>query len=394
MTPEAIRAMFARRERTWALHDASSLTADFAEDCVLESPTAGTVFGRCAVEKVYQHYFAAFPDLTLHTQDLLIIGDRVVQTAIVNGTDTGGFLGQAPTGKPFRITGVFIFTLRADQIVHERRVTDRGGLLLQLGTEAGFAMESARLYRATLDRTRQEHELRVAAELQQALLPPARHLGNGFELAAASVPCRAIGGDFFDYFNLSSGGFGLALGDVAGKGPPAALLAAVLQGILAAHAHAGGAPAETLQRVNESLVRRAVESRFATMVYAALSHDGRLTYCNAGHNAPLLIGRRGLLRLEKGGPIVGAFSEAKFEQETLQLDSGDTLVMFSDGISEALNPVENGFGDERLLTCVRANQDLAPPILLEYLLETVSQFAAGAAQSDDRTLLVLRYLGP
>ena len=302
MTPDAIRAMFARRERAWALRDASSLTADFAEDCVLESPTAGTVFGRSAVEKVYQHYFAAFPDLTFLTQDLLIVGDRVVQTAICNGTDIGGFLGQAPTGKPFRITVVCIFTLRADQVVHERRVTDRGGLLLQLGTEAGFAVETARLYRATLDRTRQEHELRLAAELQQALLPPARHLGNGFELAAASVPCRAIGGDFFDYFNLSSGGFGLALGDVAGKGPPAALLAAVLQGILAAHALACDAPAETLQRVNESLLRRAVESRFATIVYAALSHDGRLTYCNAGHNPPLLIGRRGLLRLREGGP--------------------------------------------------------------------------------------------
>jgi phosphoserine phosphatase RsbU/P len=167
----------------------------------------------------------------------------------------------------------------------------------------------------------------------------------------------------------------------------------VLQGILAAHVHAGGAPAETLKRVNESLVRRPVESRFATMVYGALSHDGRLTSCNAGHNAPLLIGKRGLLRLETGGSIVGAFSEATFEQETLQLDSGDTLVMFSDGITEALNPAENEFGDERLLTCVQANQDLAPPTLLDYLLETVGQFAAGAAQSDDRTLFVLRYLG-
>ena len=142
MTPEAIRAMFAQRERAWALHDASTLTADFAEDCVLESPTAGTVFGRCAVEKVYQHYFAAFPDLAFLTQDVLIVGDRVVQTAICSGTDTGGFLGQAPTGKPFRMTVVCIFTLRAEQIVHERRVTDLGGLLLQLGTEAGFAMEA------------------------------------------------------------------------------------------------------------------------------------------------------------------------------------------------------------------------------------------------------------
>jgi predicted ester cyclase len=301
MTPDANRAMFARRERAWALHDFSSLAGDHAEDCVLESPTAGVLVGRGAIEKLYRDYLEAFADLVFQTQDLLIIGDRVVQTGICSGTDTGGFLGQAPTGKRFRITAVFIFTLRADQIVHERRVLDRGGLLLQLGTEAGFGVESATLYRATLERTRQEHELRLAAEIQQALLPAGKHQGNGFELAAASVPCRAIGGDFFDYFNLSSGGFGFALGDVAGKGPPAGLLAAVLQGILAAHVDVGGAPAETLKRVNESLVRRAVESRFATMVYAALSHDGRLTYCNAGHNAPLLIGRRGLLRLEKGG---------------------------------------------------------------------------------------------
>jgi phosphoserine phosphatase RsbU/P len=102
----------------------------------------------------------------------------------------------------------------------------------------------------------------------------------------------------------------------------------------------------------------------------------------------------GYFGLKKVAFIVGAFNDATFEQETLQLDSGDTLVMFSDGISEALNTVGDEFGDERLLACVRANQGLAPQILLECLLETVHQFTAGAAQSDDLTLLVLRYLGP
>src|SRR6478672_3210734 len=183
MTPEAIRAMFARRERAWSVHDFSSLAADHAEDCVLESPTAGTVFGRGAVEKVYRDYLAAFADLTFQTQDLLIIGDRVIQTGICSGSDTGEFLGQAPTGKRFRVTAVFIFTLRHAQIVHDRRVLDRGGLLLQLGTDAGLAMEGAPLYRATLDWRRQEQELTLAAGIQQALLPPAKQVSNGFELA-------------------------------------------------------------------------------------------------------------------------------------------------------------------------------------------------------------------
>jgi serine phosphatase RsbU (regulator of sigma subunit) len=393
MTSDEIRAMFARREIAWALRDSASLAADNAEDCVLESPTAGTVVGRSAIEKVYQDYFLAFPDLTFITEDLLPIGDRVVQTATVSGTDTGGFLGQVPTGKPFRVTVVLILTLKGDRIVHERRVLDRGGLLLQLGAEAGLATESARLYRATLERTRLEHELTVAAGIQQALLPPSTYAGNGLELSATSVPCRAIGGDFFDYFELLPGRFGIAVGDVAGKGPPAALLTAVLQGILAAHVYRGETPAVTIKRVNESLVRRAVESRFATMLYAVVSIDGRLTYCNAGHNAPILIGRRKLLRLETGGPIIGAFSDAIFDEETLQLDSGDTLVAFSDGVSEAFNPSQDEFGDERLLSCVQSNLALPPSSLVKSLLAAMEEFVAGAPQNDDVTVLILRYFG-
>lgn len=171
------------------------------------------------------------------------------------------------------------------------------------------------------------------------------------------------------------------------------MLTAVLQGILGALSEVGSAPAETVRRVNESLVRRAAHARFATMLYGVLSCDGRLSYCNAGHNAPFLIGRRGLVRLEKGGLIVGVFTGATFEEETLQLDPGDTLVMFSDGISEAFNPCGDEFGEERLLECVTTHQELAPSSLLECVLDTVRQFADGAQQSDDLTLLVLRYSG-
>ena len=399
MTSEAITALFARREEALARRDSVALAAAFADHCVLESPGYGTLTGRAAVERVYREFFTTFPDIRFDSGTPLITGDQVVQTITVSGTDTGGFLGQAPTGKPFRVFLVQLFSLDDEEIVHERRVYDVGGLMLQLATDrgsniaSGIPPEAAQLYRAALETARQEHELKIAAEIQRALLPEARHMGIGFEVVAASVPCRAIGGDFFDYFNLSSGVFAFALGDVAGKGPPAALMAAVLQGIFAGHAESGCTPAETLAHVNQALIRRTVQSRFATVLYAALSCDGELTYCNAGHNPPLLVGRRGLRRLDKGGLILGVFEGATFEEETLRLEPGDVLIVFSDGITEALNPNGEEFGEERLLSCVEANRKLAPEALLESLVGTVRQFTAGAVQSDDLTLLVLSYVG-
>ncbi len=393
MTAEEITSLFSRRNEAFRRHDAVALTADYATDCVIESPSFGTVFGRAAVLKVYTDWFAAFPDCTILFGDLLITGDRVVQTSTIWGTDTGGFLGQIPTGKQFRLFLVELFTFSERQIVQDRGVYDVNGLLLQLATDVGVAADTTALYRATLERARQEHELQVAAGIQRTLLPKAQHRGPGFELAAASVPCRAIGGDLFDYFDLSSGALAFTLGDIAGKGPPAALLAAVLQGILRGHAHLGGTPAETMTHVNEVLVRRAVEARFATVLYGVLACDGRLTYSNAGHNPPLLVGRRGVRRLERGGLILGAFEQATYEEETLQLDPGDVLVVFSDGITEALNADGAEFGEERLLSCLKANHERAPAALLECLLDAVHQFVAGAVQSDDLTALVLRYSG-
>jgi sigma-B regulation protein RsbU (phosphoserine phosphatase) len=277
--------------------------------------------------------------------------------------------------------------------VYERRVFDVNGLLLQLATDSAITLETSQLYRTALDRTRLEHEVRIAAEIQQALLPEGERKGLGFEVAAASVPCRAIGGDFFDYFDLPDGAFGFALGDVSGKGPPAALLAAQLQGIFAARSHSDAAPADTITSVNRLLVRRAIESRFATVVYGVLSGDGLLTYCNAGHNPPLLITEDGVHQLTTGGLILGAFREARFEQEERRLRPGDMLVVFSDGVTEAVSADGADFGDERLLTYVKAGRDLSAAALLEQLFHAVREFSAGAEPSDDRTALVLRYTG-
>jgi steroid delta-isomerase-like uncharacterized protein len=393
MSIDDIKALFARREEDWARRNWIALVADYAEHCLIESPTGGSLIGRSANEMVYRNWFTAFPDFSLTSDELLIIDDRVVQIWTASGTDTGGFIGLPPTGKPFSFPGVFVSTVSGGQIIHERRIFDFSGFLLQLTGEVGGAIESARLYREMLDRARQRHELRIAAEIQRALLPDGRYTGATFQAAATSLPCRAIGGDFFDYFDLTNGAFGFVLGDVAGKGPPAALLTAVLQGIFAVHAYLGGSPAQTLQQVNRSLVRRAIESRFATTFYGILSRDGRMTYCNAGHNPPFLVGSHGLRRLDTGGLIIGAFNDATFEEETMQLEPGDVVVAFSDGITEALNTEGEEFGEERLLSCVTSNCQLEASSLLDCLLGTVQHFSDNAARSDDQTALVFRYLG-
>ncbi|HVB38431.1 MAG TPA: SpoIIE family protein phosphatase [Vicinamibacterales bacterium] len=261
-----------------------------------------------------------------------------------------------------------------------------------LAHEAAVAIEHARLYRESEAKARLDRELAIAAEIQQALLPHARRTGAHFDAIGTSIPCRAIGGDFFDYVDQPSGAFGLALGDVAGKGPPAALLTAMLQGMLEAHAGAVG-PAATMARINEGLIRRAVSARYATAFYGVLASDGRFTYCNAGHNPPFLMSAHGSRRLETGGPVVGLLPGAPYEEEIVVLAPGDLLVVFSDGISEAFDAAGDDFGDDRILQVVEAHAAEPVPDLMAALLEAVRAFCIGAMQSDDQTVVLLRYLG-
>jgi sigma-B regulation protein RsbU (phosphoserine phosphatase) len=168
----------------------------------------------------------------------------------------------------------------------------------------------------------------------------------------------------------------------------------MMQGIFAAQAAASDTPSETIARVNLALYKRGIESRFVTLMYGALEPDGRLTYCNAGHNPPLIIpGTPGgaLRRLEVGGPIVGLFEAATFQEETVTLSPGDLLLVFSDGVSEALSADGEEYGEERIIETAHAHPGATPAELLQALFADVRTFTKGAAQSDDITAMVLRY---
>jgi sigma-B regulation protein RsbU (phosphoserine phosphatase) len=183
---------------------------------------------------------------------------------------------------------------------------------------------------------------------------------------------------------------GIVMGDVAGKGPAAALLAAMLQGMFAVEASEGGGPAATLGRVNRRLAARHLEPRYATLVYAVLSSNGQLVYCNGGHNPPVLVTRDGIRRLAVGGSIVGPFADAAFEEETLRLRSSDTVVMFTDGVTEATSEAGEEFGEGRLIACLSSHAGASPEALMTRILSTVREFCGRADQTDDVTVSVTR----
>jgi serine phosphatase RsbU (regulator of sigma subunit) len=266
-----------------------------------------------------------------------------------------------------------------------------GTALGTLANEAAVAIENTRLYREALEKARMEQELSIAGDMQQALLPPRQRRGAGFEAMGAMIPCRAIGGDFFDYLELPDGRTGFVLCDVSGKGPSAALMTAMIQGVFRAQAEDAHSPATAMTRVNRVLARRAIASRYATGFYGVLSPSGRFVTSNAGHNPPILVRVDGTVqRLEKGGTPLGLFAASAFEEEEVMLMPGDTLLLFSDGLSEAENSSSQDFGEDRLVESMVGERHRRPEDLLEFMLGSVRDFAGTQPQSDDITALVLR----
>jgi sigma-B regulation protein RsbU (phosphoserine phosphatase) len=238
-------------------------------------------------------------------------------------------------------------------------------------------------------------DLRSAAAIQHQLLPPPLYTGRYVDLAAKAHPCRIIGGDFFDYQDLGHQ-FRLALGDVCGNGAPAALQAAVVQGILAIQTDVDGGAAGTMTHLNRALCRRAIPARFVTLFLGIVTPDGGFTYCNAGQCCPILVNRDSVRNLSSGGCPLGLFADATYEEESLALAPGDRLVVFSDGVPEtqgrSQNPNEE-FGDARVLQTVREHPDANAAAILDHLLAKLRGFARQGKPHDDVAALVMRYLG-
>jgi sigma-B regulation protein RsbU (phosphoserine phosphatase) len=276
----------------------------------------------------------------------------------------------------------------------ERGYLQQAGALHALAAEAAVVIENARLYQEVVEKERVAQELRIAAEMQQSLLPPAYHLAPHAELAAVTTPCRAVGGDLFDYVLRPNGQLTFAVADVAGKGTSAALLTAVVQGLFAAEAEALDGPAVVVTRVNNALCRRAIASRFVTAFYGQLGPDGDLQYCNAGHNPPFLVTRDGIKRLETGGTVMGLFAHGRYDTGCERVAAGDMLVLFSDGVTEAENPRGEELGDDRLSASLLRAAGYSATEVVDAVQRDLAAFCDSAAARDDVTLMVVKVRNP
>ena len=261
---------------------------------------------------------------------------------------------------------------------------DNGQLLATLRAE----IEEGRARRR---RSADEHrELQEALRIQRKLLPASMPQVEGLEIATSWQPASGVGGDCFDGIPFGTTKLALSIADVVGKGIPAALLMSNLQATVRAFATETAQPAELCHQVNRVLCGHIAEGRFISFFYCVFdSDDGSLAYCNAGHYPPILVRASGVVeRLGSGGPVLGVFPDGSYEQSQVVIQSGDRLVLYTDGITEARSPSDEEFGEERLVSEAVANRGCSAPALQARLADSVASFA-GSQFQDDATLIVM-----
>jgi serine phosphatase RsbU (regulator of sigma subunit) len=273
-------------------------------------------------------------------------------------------------------------------------------LLLGLASQAGVALERARLHEQETLRLRLEEELAVARRIQLTLLPSRLPVVAGWSFAATYQAARQVGGDFYDFLDhaLDERRIGLVIADVTGKGVPAALMMAYSRAVLRAESLAGGSPIEILANSNRLIMQERRSRPFLSAFYGELDLDsGRLLYANAGHDAPLLVEARGRAwrELDAHGVILGAFGDLRLEAHDVALGPGDTLILFTDGVTEARDSRSKLFGDERLARAALAGAAAADGAgsVLQSIVGAVDAFTQGAERADDLTILVTQREG-
>ena len=244
-----------------------------------------------------------------------------------------------------------------------------------------------------------QQELSVAARIQQSILPrtfPPFPTRSDFELYAEMIPARHVGGDFYDFFLIDNNRLGFVIGDVSGKGIPAAIFMAVSRTLLRATALQGGTAGDCLQYVNKILARQSEASTFVTIFYCILhTATGGLEYAIGGHNPAYIVtpGEPAIPLSDPGGFMVGAFESAEYDTGRTTMRPGSTIVLYTDGVTEANNAIEEEFSPERLEACIGANSSESAEGIVRQVISEVRTFTAGAVQSDDLTMLAMKYLG-
>ena len=266
-------------------------------------------------------------------------------------------------------------------------------LLTAIASSAAIAIENARLYQDAVERGRLERELQMAREVQTGLLPKQPPQISGWEFVARWLPARLVAGDFYDFIVGEDGRLGLVIADVSDKGTPAALFMALSRSIVRASVHRAPSPAEGIAHANRLICADSTGGMFVTLFYGLLDPEtGELTYVNAGHNPPLLY-RKGLeapIPLARTGMALGVLEDTPFEQMTLRLEPGDCLLLYTDGVTDAVSGTGQAYGLERLQGLIAERRSECAAAVVAALERALHDFIGAAAPFDDVTIVVIK----
>ena len=257
---------------------------------------------------------------------------------------------------------------------------------------AAIAIEKAVLHEELVEKKRIESQLEVARQVQASLLPDRPPEPAGYDIAAENLPTYEVGGDYYDFIELPDHQIGIAIADVAGKGVPAALIMATFRAALRTQVRNDFAIRQIIRKVNFLLWESTADSQFVTAVYGVLdTTSGRFTYTNAGHNPPLLFRVDGsVVELNRGGPALGVFDTADYEEAIVDLLPGDALLLYTDGVIEAANEDSKEFGVKRLQQTVVVTSELSAFKTVRAILDATRAFSGTDSFADDFTLVVIK----
>jgi len=266
-----------------------------------------------------------------------------------------------------------------------------------IAEQSAFALYNAIIYSMANEKKRLDHDLEIARDIQRILLPAEAPAINGFQISGLNVPARQVSGDYFDYIQVDEERLGVAIADVSGKGVPASLIMAICRSVLRAEAARNPSPADVLRKVNRQLYPDIKEDMFISMAYLILDHQRNgVTLARAGHDAPLLYKRasQSVTPLKSPGMVVGIDSGNVFDRLTtdfaVPLERDDCLVLYTDGVTEALNSAGDEFGLDRMIQSVRASASDGVQTIVKRIIEDVRNFIGSLPQNDDITLIAIR----
>jgi sigma-B regulation protein RsbU (phosphoserine phosphatase) len=304
------------------------------------------------------------------------------------GFRTRSILCMPMRNKDGKVIGVFqLFNKRTGEFSD-----DDGKIIDALSVHASLAIENARLYAQEREKIRIEGELKAAREVQMSLLPKVVPQVSGYDFAAAMQPAEQVAGDLHDFIELDSVRLGVCLGDVSGKGLPASLLMAHVQATMRDQAHSSPSAGDCVAKANTLLYRSTGAEKFVTLFFGVLDRERHIfTYSNAGHEQPFLVSMNGTVRrLGAGGVVLGIMELFPFEEESVALDPGDTLVVFSDGVTDSADPASERFGEQRLLDVLQTHRHQDAGAIRDAIMGAAVAHAGTAPQADDMTLLVVK----